>query len=764
MAQTINVDISTRGAPPVAYTHQGDTDRTFLVNLFENGEDFAVAGFTVKVAAILPGDGGYTVISGADMVSATKTTTGTNQIMFTPSAQYTARSGRGILTLIMTTNTGTPATLRPINIDFRIQKSADGEDVIAGASDFPEGLEAIAESVFQEYLSTYLPPVAPSSSADANKAASAKLTGEELSNLKSDLNDLSESVDTGILETTKEVSWINAYVNTGGVITNSSASRTGLVTLNAGDTVKIGTRNANITIIGSTNSDSIAVGDRVTPIEKTSSVDQYEEHTYTATSTINIVVCVRASEYNLSFYKITDVYKEVRENTENLESIAPVLNILSAQNFVSVTRPLVINGMLDTTTGKRTFNLSQVNSYCITPDLLHVAKGSDIVKSSSVTMRVYFYNEDDTFIEYTQIGTGTTKYTFTNDCYARLFFLIQGETNTKTVYDNVTFNLVLYGYEPYSTFTFLGLSGESPNIHSSTSGDASLIQFSNGKVMEIDFHRDDQNNYQYYRDALSIRGIKRLDYIVFTHWHDDHWGLFDKALEYGYINIDGATAFLPQELTTELVTQRGWESYKQKQDEIITILENHNCTIVRPQNGDKLKIDDVEIEWYNCDHSVYNTSGDYYSTNYNDWSLCFNLRKQNTVINYSADLGPVGQRYNAGKLPKCTILKAMHHGWDNGVNNLIPAFINNISPNIVIAENGYEHRPNSGLDSSISNAKSPIYSWAEANGVPAYPTNTNGNIDVVVNNYGYRLNGHYTRFIRNDKNWSYTDNSEHIET
>ena len=106
----------------------------------------------------------------------------------------------------------------------------------------------------------------------------------------------------------------------------------------------------------------------------------------------------------------------------------------------------------------------------------------------------------------------------------------------------------------------------------------------------------------------------------------------------------------------------------------------------------------------------------------------------------------------------------MHHGWDNGVNNLIPAFINNISPDIVIAENGYEHRPNTDLDSSISNAKSPIYSWAEANGVPAYPTNLNGNIDVVVNKYGYRLKGHYTRFIRNDKNWSYSDNSEHIES
>lgn len=218
MAQTINVDISTRGAPPVAYAHQGDTDRTFLVNVFENGAAFGVAGFTVKVAAILPSDNGYTVITGADMVSATKTNTGTNQLMFTPSAQYTARSGRGILTLIMTTNTGTPATIRPINIDFRIQKSADGPDVIAGASDFPEGLEEIAESVFQEYLSTYLPPVAPSSSAAANKAADAKLTGEALDDLKSDFINFTSKKLLPINST-----WTKAAINIDGTL-NTNAS------------------------------------------------------------------------------------------------------------------------------------------------------------------------------------------------------------------------------------------------------------------------------------------------------------------------------------------------------------------------------------------------------------------------------------------------------------------------------------------------------------------------------------------------------------
>lgn len=193
MAQTIIVDISTRGANPVAYTHQGDTGRTFFAEIYENGEAFAVAGYTIKVGAILPADRGYYVIAGNDMVTATKTNDNTtNKIYFTLSENYSLKAGNGILTLIFTSNTGTPSTIRPINIDLRIQKSADADDTIAGASDFPEGLEAIAEEVFQEYLSTYLPPVAPSASAAANKAADAKLTGEAIDDLKSDLDTLNE--------------------------------------------------------------------------------------------------------------------------------------------------------------------------------------------------------------------------------------------------------------------------------------------------------------------------------------------------------------------------------------------------------------------------------------------------------------------------------------------------------------------------------------------------------------------------------------------
>ena len=459
-----------------------------------------------------------------------------------------------------------------------------------------------------------------------------------------------------------------------------------------------------------------------------------------------------------------DIKTNVKENTEQIQG-------LLSNSYALVHKPRIINGYLSTETGKRDYTLSSVGSYVITPDLLHVKAGSTIRKSSTTTMRIYEYDANDNYISYTQQNAGVNSYEFSADKYVRLFFLVGNESNAETVFENVTFDLLIYDYEkPDIIATFMGLNGEhGSGTADIVSGEACLIQFPNSEVMEIDFHTDDENNTDYgaYRDALALRGVRYLKYIVFTHWHNDHMGLFEKAVTNNVIKIDGATAYLPQLITSELATARGWETYYTRQNDIIAILQNHNCTIVYPQDGDTLRIDDAVISWYNCDHSRYNVSGgEYYSTNYNDWVLCFNLKYENTVINYSSDLGPIGQTAMAGTMPKASVLKAMHHGWDNGANNLIPAFINNVSPDMVFVCNGYAHRPTAGNleESNMLNASSPIYSWGEANGVPVYPTVTNGNIDLLVNKYGYILDGHYTRFIRNGKNWSWSDNTEHIET
>ena len=146
--QTIRVDLSTDKVIPSAFTHQNDTARTLEFSMYNKGMPYTMTGNTVKFAYKSPiVDGAYTVITGAGMESGTVSG---NKVTVTLPSTYTAISGVGMLTMIITPTSG---TVRPVNIRLVVQKSADGDDSVAGASDFPNSLETIASAWFDENLS-----------------------------------------------------------------------------------------------------------------------------------------------------------------------------------------------------------------------------------------------------------------------------------------------------------------------------------------------------------------------------------------------------------------------------------------------------------------------------------------------------------------------------------------------------------------------------------------------------------------------------------
>lgn len=148
--QTIPIDLNTRGANPVAFTHQGDTARSFVFEVYNNGEAFSLTGYTAKIAAMLPADNGYQVIAGENMATGTISD---NTITATLPAEFSAKPGNGVLTIILT---GSGTSIRPINVDFRIQKSADAPETIAGASDFVPVLQRYMAEDMQTYINAWL--------------------------------------------------------------------------------------------------------------------------------------------------------------------------------------------------------------------------------------------------------------------------------------------------------------------------------------------------------------------------------------------------------------------------------------------------------------------------------------------------------------------------------------------------------------------------------------------------------------------------------
>lgn len=138
--QTVRIDLNTGKSMPTVFTHQNDNNRQVTFALYNNGVAYTPSSTTVKFGYVSPiVNGQYSVIAGNNMASGTVSG---NTVTVTLPSTYTAVSGVGMLTMILTTSNN---TLRPVNIKLVVQRSADGSDVVTGASDFPTTLEGIVE-------------------------------------------------------------------------------------------------------------------------------------------------------------------------------------------------------------------------------------------------------------------------------------------------------------------------------------------------------------------------------------------------------------------------------------------------------------------------------------------------------------------------------------------------------------------------------------------------------------------------------------------
>lgn len=129
--------------------------------------------------------------------------------------------------------------------------------------------------------------------------AEAKATGEAIDSLKEDL----VNITNGVKPIHKNIVWQNGYIDNNGIVKRSSLSKYAVISLKSNETVLVGTLNANITMLGKTNSDTVSVGDTVTPIKITSPYDRFEDYTYYTLEDAKIVVCVLTSNYKLKFYE-----------------------------------------------------------------------------------------------------------------------------------------------------------------------------------------------------------------------------------------------------------------------------------------------------------------------------------------------------------------------------------------------------------------------------------------------------------------------------
>lgn len=337
--------------------------------------------------------------------------------------------------------------------------------------------------------------------------------------------------------------------------------------------------------------------------------------------------------------------------------------------------------------------------------------------------------------------------------------------------------------DPYIDFSVINPGGKGGSV-----GSAILVRFPSGKRMLMDTHvtgygvyNGADGGFTKQLQARSMTSKVRIDYLIISHYHADHvGGLLDwidnDYLTNGKIDIYGATVFLPPEITVSNLSGISSDdpaTLVERQTKVVTALTEQNCTIIRPTEGQTINIGEAVIRFVNCDHSVYYPNGSYQTNNYNDFSLCNYIEYGSQTFFCTADIGYIAETYLAtlpNSLLKSTFMTAPHHGWQAdgdgvlGANKLIPDFINRVCPDVVISQNGATHAPDSGNPPSMINSSSAVQTWCERNGVSNYATCLNGTIDFAMYKHGWKFAGSYIRYIRNGKNWSYSDNSEHIES
>lgn len=359
-------------------------------------------------------------------------------------------------------------------------------------------------------------------------------------------------------------------------------------------------------------------------------------------------------------------------------------------------------------------------------------------------IQISFFDKKGNYIKY---ESHSVFFVFSEDCIALIRFASATDGKPNDVfYDtiNAHFNFAysvnekqpiktFYDFCGFSSYTNKLILNASIKPYSSyPSSSANIILTQNKKSIGIDF--SDASIANYLNNAYYYRGLNKIDYIIITHFHSDHTGALSALVNDYNVSINGAVAFLPPLLTSEntkqLTTEDRTDALAQ-QSQILQLLGDNNCTIIRPAENSIYNIDGINLQFKNCDYTPYTiVNGQYYSTNYNDYSMVIEVEDNGFITTYTGDLQKQGQKYLAKTMRKANIMTSPHHGWLVRPENLVADFINNVNPDIVIAENGSEQKPGGVAD--IDGNGSPMTTWCEEHGVPNYATYENGTINVEV--------------------------------
>lgn len=290
-------------------------------------------------------------------------------------------------------------------------------------------------------------------------------------------------------------------------------------------------------------------------------------------------------------------------------------------------------------------------------------------------------------------------------------------------------------------------------------GDSTIIKFSNGKVLVIDFGLDEPQGtlHRNWKRAIADLGFDHIDYAIISHYHGDHVGMLidTDTSATDYVNvpsmIDSNTIFfLPNghAFTEEELDALAWvdtmagDHNVSNYNAVMSVLNDRGCKVVYPTENEKLDIGGCEVRFWNADQAWIMEKYIAHETyDYNEASLCCYITIGSNRMCFSGDIGLQTMDKFKTSVLACDIFKANHHATGYAI---VPKFLNSLMPSLVVTLLGY--------NLSLGLGNSELQAWCEANNVPNVVTGiVDHNLSLHVDEGGYRWNTACRRLICADE-------------
>lgn len=204
-------------------------------------------------------------------------------------------------------------------------------------------------------------------------------------------------------------------------------------------------------------------------------------------------------------------------------------------------------------------------------------------------------------------------------------------------------------------------------------GDSELIQIGDKNIL-IDAGTSDKKALDY----LKSIGVKKLDYVIATHPHEDHIGSMDDVIN----NISIGTFYSPKITTTT-------KTY----ENMVKALKSKNLKLTVPKVGDQLTIGDATLTFLAPNNDKYE--------DLNNYSIVVKLKYGNNSFIFMGDAQDVSEAEILQKQldVQADVLKVGHHGSHSSTTQ---AFLDKVNPKYAVIscgkENDYGHPHKETLD------------------------------------------------------------------